>query len=84
MGLGIFAQYEGLFVTTLLPLFAAVALLGDPHEATNASSEPIALAREYTDGPEIGRSVSALKERWHAHACHFHLDRPVGRLYDSS
>jgi len=29
MGLGIFAQYEGLFVTTLLPLFAVVALLAN-------------------------------------------------------
>ena len=27
MGLGIFAEYEGLFMTTLLPLFAAVALV---------------------------------------------------------
>ena len=26
MGLGIFARYEGLFMTTLLPLFAAVAV----------------------------------------------------------
>lgn len=26
MGLGVFARYEGLFMTTLLPLFAAVAL----------------------------------------------------------
>ena len=29
MGLGIFAEYEGLFVTTLLPLFAAVALFAN-------------------------------------------------------
>ena len=28
-GLGILAEYEGLFVTTLLPLFAAVALLAN-------------------------------------------------------
>lgn len=29
MGLGIFAEYEGLFMTTLLPLFAAVALVAN-------------------------------------------------------
>lgn len=29
MGLGIFAQYEGLIMTKLLPLFAAVALLAN-------------------------------------------------------
>ncbi len=29
MGLGIFAQYEGLIMTTLLPLFAAVALVAN-------------------------------------------------------
>jgi len=29
MGLGVFAQYEGMVVTTLLPLFAAVALLAN-------------------------------------------------------
>ena len=29
VGLGIFAQYEGLIMTTLLPLFAAVALLAN-------------------------------------------------------
>ena len=29
MGLGIFAEYEGLVITTLLPLFAAVALVAN-------------------------------------------------------
>ena len=29
MGLGIFAEYEGLFITKLLPLFAAVALVAN-------------------------------------------------------
>lgn len=29
LGLGIFAQYEGLIMTTLLPLFAAVALVAN-------------------------------------------------------
>jgi len=29
VGLGIFAQYEGLIITTLLPLFAAVALVAN-------------------------------------------------------
>ena len=29
MGLGVFAEYEGLFITRLLPLFAAVALVAN-------------------------------------------------------
>ena len=29
MGLGIFAEYEGLFMTTLLPLFAGIALVAN-------------------------------------------------------
>lgn len=29
MGLGVFARYEGLFMTTLLPLFAGIALLAN-------------------------------------------------------
>ncbi|MBI2752376.1 MAG: organomercurial transporter MerC [Betaproteobacteria bacterium] len=29
MGLGVFAEYEGLFMTTLLPLFAGIALVAN-------------------------------------------------------